>query len=74
MMGEVVRLITGRAVPGAKLPKPIECRECGDPIETARLQLVHRKLCTACASAEERRIKRAMMGARDDEVVIIRRR
>ena len=73
-MGEVVSLITGRAVSGVKLPKPIECRECGDPIETARLQIVHRKLCTSCADAEERRIKRAMIGARDDEVVIIRRR
>jgi hypothetical protein len=73
-MGEVVRLITGRAVSGAKLSKPIECRECGDPIETARLQLVHRKLCISCADAEERRIKRSLMAARDDEVVIIRRR
>lgn len=73
-MGEVVKLITGRSVPGAKLPKPVECRECGDDIETARLQLVHRKLCTACADAEERRIKRVLAGARDDDVVIIRRR
>lgn len=73
-MGNVVKLAFGRTVPGVKLPKPVECRECGDQIETARLQIVHRKLCTACADAEERRIKRAMMGARDDEVVIIRRR
>jgi hypothetical protein len=73
-MGDVVRLVTGRAVAGRKLPKPVKCRECGDDIETARLQLVHRKLCTACADAEQRRIRRAMAGARDDEVVIIRRR
>ncbi len=69
-----MKLVTGKAIPGAKLPKPVECRECGDPIETARLQIVHRRLCKACADAEERRIKRALAGARDDEVVIIRRR
>ncbi len=73
-MENVIRLTAGRTIKGQKLPKPVECRECGDDIETARLQIIHLGLCRSCADAQERRIKRQLAVARDDEVVIIRRR
>ena len=75
-MGDVVKLTTGRAKPGKKLPKPIECKECGDPIETARLQAlglndVHLRpqRCISCARAWERRFEREMEGIGDNQTV-----
>lgn len=75
-MGDVVKLTVGRVKRGKKLPKPIECKECGDPIETARLQAlglddVHLRpqRCVACASAWERRFEREMDGVREWQAV-----
>lgn len=82
-MGDVVHLVAGRARPGKKIPKPIDCKECGDPVETARLQAIERMnggillrpiLCISCATAREARENRMLAAARDrDDIVIIRR-
>jgi hypothetical protein len=69
-MGDVVNLIAGRRAHGKSLPKPVECKDCGDPIETARLQLVpHTKQCISCARAWERRFERQMEGVREHQAV-----
>lgn len=74
-MGNVVRLHFGRTKAGKQLPKPKLCRECEEPIETARLQVqVGVRYCLACQTALERRRARALEGARASDVVIIRGR
>lgn len=81
-MGDVVRLTIGRSKPGKKLPKPIECKECGDPIETARVQaltsdpgtksgILRVIRCWSCQSAWERRFDREMEGVRANQTVQI---
>lgn len=72
-MGEVVKLISGRKRPG-KIPKHRECEACGEEIETARLQVnCAARRCVSCAEAEERRHRQILEGARDRDIVIIRR-
>ena len=79
-MGDVVRLTAGRVKPAKRLPKPVDCEECGDPIETARLQaltgdyIMKPKRCFSCQTAFEARRKRELAAARDDDIVIIRGR
>lgn len=75
-MGDVVKLTFGRAKRGKKLPKPTECKECGDPIETARLQATAGDImrclhCVSCARLIERRIDREMQAVRDYQSVHI---
>lgn len=75
-MGDVVSLTHGRRKLRAALPKPVECKECGDPIETARLQAcaddimrcVH---CISCAKLWERRFENQMRGVREHQAVEI---
>jgi hypothetical protein len=72
-MGDIVKLFSGRVKRGKALPKPVECDDCGEDIETARLQVQPlAKRCVSCESARERRHSRVMQGARDKDVVIIR--
>lgn len=76
-MSNVVKLTFGRARPGKKLPKPVECKECGDPVETARVQaltddpVVRPQRCFACQTTWERRFEREMQGVRDYQTVEI---
>lgn len=75
-MGDVVRLICGRAKPGKAIPKPVECKECGEDIETARLQATANDImrcvrCISCQRAWERRLDRDMSAIRDHETVQI---
>jgi hypothetical protein len=82
-VGDVVPLVSGRAIPGQRLEKPIECKECGEEVETARLQAIRRMnggillqptLCISCAKAREIRDARMLAAARDqDDIVIVRR-
>lgn len=73
-MGEVISLIKGRARHRKPLPKPRECDDCGDDIETARLQVMPKaRRCISCENAREWRHKRAMAAAREQDVVIVRR-
>jgi hypothetical protein len=72
-MGDVVKMFHGRAKPGHRIPKPIECDSCGHDIEAARLQVMpNAKRCISCEGARERRHSRIMQGAHDNDVVIIR--
>lgn len=72
-MGDVISLIKGRAQLRKTLPKPRECDDCGDDIETARLQLQPKtKRCVSCENAKERRQQRAMAIARPQDVIIVR--
>jgi hypothetical protein len=72
-MGDIVKLFSGRVKPGQALPKPVECDDCGDDIETARLQVMpSAKRCVSCERTRERRHNLMMQGARDRDVVIIR--
>lgn len=74
-MGDVVKLTFGRARPGKKLPKPVECKDCGDPVETARVQAltddpVMRPIrCLSCQKAWDRRFEREMQGVRAHQTV-----
>ena len=74
-MGDVVKLTFGRSRPGKKLPKPVECKECGEPVETARVQaltgdpIVRPMRCFDCQSAWERRFERQMQGVREHQAV-----
>jgi RNA polymerase-binding transcription factor DksA len=75
-MGEIVKLTSGRAKPGKKIPKPVECKECGDPIETARLQatagdILRCTRCISCQRAWERRTERQLDAVRDFQSVQI---
>lgn len=74
-MGEIVKLTVGRAQRGKKIPKPVECKECGDPVETARVQaltvdpIIRPVRCFSCQRAWERRFEREMQGVRDYQTV-----
>lgn len=74
-MSNVVKLTFGRAKRGKKLPKPVECKECGDPVETARVQaltgdpIMRPTRCFSCQTAWERRFEREMQGVRDRQTV-----
>lgn len=72
-MGDVISLIKGRARLRKALPKPRECEDCGDDIETARLQLQPKtKRCVSCVNAKERRRHKSMALARPQDVIIVR--
>lgn len=72
-MGDVISLIKGRRALRKALPKPRDCDDCEDPIETARLQAQPKaRRCISCEKARERRHKRAMDVARDRDVIIIK--
>jgi hypothetical protein len=74
-MGDVVKLVIGRRQRGKKLPKPVLCKECDEPIETARVQLltgdpIMRPIrCFACQTAWERRFERQMAGVREHQAI-----
>jgi len=71
-MGDVVRLFSGRTKPGKSLPKPVECKDCGDDIETARLQVMPgAKRCISCEKALEKRFNRQMEAVREHQAVQI---
>jgi predicted Zn-ribbon and HTH transcriptional regulator len=71
-MGDVVQLTRGRALRGKAIPKPVECKDCGDDIETARIQAVpSASRCISCAGSWERRFKRDMEAVRDHQTVQI---
>lgn len=75
-MGEVVKLVRGRRKAGAKIPKPVECKDCGDDIETARLQATASDIlkcvrCISCQNAFDRRFDRQMEGIRATQTVEI---
>lgn len=75
-MGEIVKLTVGRSKRGKKLPKPVECKRCGDPIETARLQATSGDImrcvhCISCARLIERQIDRDLEAIRDYQAVRI---
>jgi hypothetical protein len=71
-LGDVVKLFRGRRVPGKAIPKPVECKECGDDIETARLQVMpNASRCISCERAWERRFDREMEAVRDHQTVRI---
>lgn len=73
-MGDVVKLTFGRRKRGASLPKPVPCKDCGDPIETARLQATAGDImrcirCISCQGAWERRFELQMQGVREYQAV-----
>lgn len=73
-MGDIVKLTFGRTRRKAKLPKPRLCKECGDPIETARLQATAGDIlrcihCISCARLFERRFENQMRGIREHQSV-----
>lgn len=76
-MGDVVKLFHGRVKRGKKLPKPVECKECGEDIETARIQalavgdIMKVTRCISCQKAYERRFDRQMQGIRANQTVQI---
>jgi RNA polymerase-binding transcription factor DksA len=74
-MGEVVKLIRGRSKRGKAIPKSIECKDCGEDIETARLQALNDGMavtrCISCARAFERRLNRDLEAVRDYQAVRI---
>jgi hypothetical protein len=75
-MGDVVKLTVGRSRPGKKLPKPVPCKDCEEPIETARLQACAGDImrcirCVSCQSAWERRFELQMRGVQDFQAVEI---
>jgi RNA polymerase-binding transcription factor DksA len=77
-MGEVVELFRGRVKRGKKIPKPVECKDCGEDIETARLQACANDIlactrCISCAKAQEKRFNREMAAVRDFQTVQILR-
>lgn len=78
-MGDVVKLTRGRQLRGKKIPKPVECRECGEDVETARVQalmthgfaMAKPPRCLSCQRAWERRFERQMEGVRAHQTVQI---
>jgi hypothetical protein len=75
-MGDVVKLFHGRVKRGKKLPKPVLCKECDEPIEAARLQALAGDIlkctrCISCQRAMERRFNREMDAVRDYQTVQI---
>lgn len=77
-MGDLVKLTFGRAKKGEKIPKPVECKECGEDIETARLQacagdVLKCTRCISCQKAWDRRFDREMQAVQDHQTVEIKR-
>lgn len=73
-MGKVISLLRGRAKLGRSLPKPRECEDCGEDIETARLQAVPKaKRCIMCERSRERSRDRMLSTMRENDIAIIRR-
>ena len=73
-MGKVISLARGRQKLGKALPKPRDCEECGDDIETARLQVQPKaRRCVSCENSRERRHKKMLDTMRDNDIAIIRR-
>jgi hypothetical protein len=71
-MGDVVKMCHGRVKPGRPLPKPVECKDCGEDVETARLQVMPgAKRCISCERAKEKRFEREMAAVRDHQAVQI---
>jgi hypothetical protein len=74
-MGDIVKLFHGRVKRGKKLPKPVMCKDCEDPIEAARLQAFNDGMtptrCISCARAQEKRFNREMAAVRDYQAVQI---
>ncbi len=76
-MGDIVKLFHGRVKPGKAIPKPVMCKECDEPIETARIQALEASgalkptRCISCQSAYEKRFDRQMQGVRDHQTVQI---
>lgn len=75
-MGDIVKLFHGRVKRGKKLPKPVMCKDCEEPIEAARLQACADDIlkCTrriSCAHALEKRFNREMAAVRDHQTVQI---
>jgi hypothetical protein len=75
-MGNIVKLFHGRVKRGAKLPKPVMCKDCDDPIEAARLQACAGDIlacirCISCAHAFEKRIDRCYESAREHQSIQI---
>lgn len=74
-MGEVVQLTSGRSRQGSKIPQPRDCDDCGELIETARIQVrPDAKRCVGCQTLFERRRIRMLQGAGDKDTVILRGR
>jgi hypothetical protein len=76
-LSNVVKLFHGRVKRGKKLPKPRDCKDCGDPIEAARLQAFNDGMapvrCISCARALEKRFNRQMEAVREWQAVEIMR-
>lgn len=75
-MGEVVKLVVGRRLRAKKIPKPVLCKECDEPIETARLQacagdIMRCTRCIACQRDYDRRFDREMAAVRHWQSVSI---
>ena len=72
-MGEVIKLVAGRSKPAAALPKPKTCKNCDDPIETARLQVNPKSdRCIRCQRVREHNELRALSLTGSADVVIIK--
>ena len=74
MTGNVVKLFHGRQQRGKKLPKPVLCKECEEPLEAARLQACANDIlrcvhCISCAHLFEKRFERQMQGVRAHQAV-----
>ncbi|MGN6534310.1 MAG: TraR/DksA C4-type zinc finger protein [Mesorhizobium sp.] len=73
-MGQVISLARGRQKLGKALPKPRMCDDCGDDIETARLQVQPKaRRCISCEKTRERRHRKMLDTMRDNDIAIIRR-
>lgn len=75
-LGDIVKLFHGRVKRGKKIPKPIICKDCEEPIEAARLQACADDIlacvrCISCAKALEKRFNRDMAAIRDNQTVQI---
>jgi RNA polymerase-binding transcription factor DksA len=78
-MGDIVKLFHGRVKRGKKIPKPVLCKDCDEPIEAARLQacaddVMKCTRCISCARSQEKRFDREMAAIRDHQSVQIIRR
>jgi RNA polymerase-binding transcription factor DksA len=75
-MGEIVKLFHGRRQRGKKLPKPVLCKECDEPIEAARLQACVNDIlkcirCISCAHAFEKRLNCDLQATRANQTIQI---
>jgi hypothetical protein len=71
-MSNVIPLFHGRVKAGKALPKPVECKDCGEDVETARLQVMPLAIrCVSCERAREKRFNRQMEAVREHQSVQI---